>query len=163
MAFSLPEQTKADDPYFTLVFKTNSGGVRPDYGNFLKQHLSHLGIELDVIIQDWPTFVGELIAFRNFDICYIAITGSSDDPDMTGVYNENGSLNLFGYDTSMDYDPALGTGKNEWYMKQGNLIMPPDSAARIQHYWDWEDYLLDEICPMLPTFTSKILSPSISA
>ncbi len=52
----------------------------------------------------------------------------------------------------MDYNETLGTGINEWYMKQGNLIMPPDSNARIQHYWDWENYLMDKICPMLPTF-----------
>ncbi|NHJ06253.1 MAG: hypothetical protein EAX90_15610, partial [Candidatus Heimdallarchaeota archaeon] len=33
-----PAKTNAIDPFFTLVFKTNGGGVRPDYGNFLKQH-----------------------------------------------------------------------------------------------------------------------------
>ncbi|MHA1503749.1 MAG: hypothetical protein ACTSPT_01005, partial [Candidatus Heimdallarchaeota archaeon] len=52
-----PVQTDAVDPFFTLVFKTNSGGVRPDYGNFLKQHCARIGINLDVIVQDWPTFV----------------------------------------------------------------------------------------------------------
>ncbi len=40
-------------------------------------------------------------------------------------------------------------------MKQGALIMPPDSAARVNHYWDWEDYLMDEICPSLPLFTGS--------
>jgi len=150
-----PTKTNAIDPFFTLVAKTNGGGVRPDYLNFLKQHLARIGINVDVIVQDWPTFVGELVAFRDFDICYVALTGGGADPDFTGVYNENGSLNLFGYDTSMDWDDELGTGLNEWYMKQGNLIMPPDSEARVQHYWEWEQYLMDKILPLQPTFAPK--------
>lgn len=151
-----PAQTDAVDPFFSLVFKTNGGGVRPDYGNFLKQHLARIGISVDVIVQDWPTFVGELIAYRDFDICYVALTGGGADPDFTGVYNENGSLNLFGYHTDMDYNETLGTGVNEWYMKQGNLIMPPDSTERVQHYWEWEQYLMDKILPCQPTFAPKV-------
>ncbi len=151
-----PAKTNAVDPFFTLVFKTNGGGVRPDYGNFLKQHLARIGINVDVIVQDWPTFVGELIAYRDFDICYVALTGGGADPDFTGVFNENGSLNLFGYHTDMDYNETLGTGLNEWYMKQGNLIMPPDSTERVQHYWAWEQYLMDKILPCQPTFAPKV-------
>ncbi|NHJ87459.1 MAG: hypothetical protein FK734_18505, partial [Asgard group archaeon] len=146
---------KTIDPFFTLVAKTNDSGARPDYLNFMKQQLAQIGINVDVIIQDWATFVGELIAFRDFDLCYVALTGGGLDPDMTGIYNENGSLNLFGYNTDMDYDVTLGTGINEWYMREGNLIMPPDSEERIQHYWEWEQYLMDKICPMLPAFAPQ--------
>ena len=137
--------------YFTLVAKSNYG-ARIDCLMLIKQQVARIGINLDVIVQDWPTFVGELIAFRNFDLCYVALSGGGFDPDFTGIYNENGSLNLFGYHTDMDYDPKLGTGKNEWYMRQGNLIMPPNSQERIQHYWDWEQYLMDKILPLQPTF-----------
>lgn len=138
------------ESYFTLVAKTHSGDVSVDYLNLIKQQLAQIGINLEVIIQTWPEFVGELLVFRNFDLCSVAIDLQDRDPDMTGVYNENGSLNLFGYHTDMDSDDALGTGKNEWYMHQGNLIMPPNSEERIQHYWDWEQYLMDEILPMKP-------------
>ncbi|MHA1186251.1 MAG: ABC transporter substrate-binding protein [Candidatus Heimdallarchaeota archaeon] len=150
-----PMQTGAIKPYFTLVFKTNSGGVRPDYGNFLQQQCARIGIKIDVIITWWGNWLGELIAFRDFDICYVALSGGGADPDFTGVYNENGSLNVFGYHIDMDYDKTLGTGKNEWYMRQGNLIMPPDSEERVQHYWDWEQYLMDKILPCQPTFAPK--------
>ena len=154
---TIPIQAKAPEPYFTLVFKTNGGvdGVRFDYGNFLQQQCARIGINVDIIISGWPTFVGELIAFRNFDICYVALTGSGADPDFTGVYNENGTLNLFGYHTEMDYNKTLGTGINEWYMQQGQLIMPPDSEERIQHYWNWQQYLMDKILPCQPTFAPK--------
>ncbi|MHA1503372.1 MAG: ABC transporter substrate-binding protein [Candidatus Heimdallarchaeota archaeon] len=93
--------------------------------------------------------------YHNYDITYVGFLGGGTDPDFTGVYNENGSLNLFGYDVSMDYDPALGTGKNEWYMSQGALMMPPFSEARIQHYWDWQQHLMDNLCPMLPMFAAS--------
>ena len=141
-----PAKTNAVDPFFTLVFKTNGGGDRPDYGNFLKQHCARIGINVDVIVQDWPTFVGELIAFRDFDVCYVALTGGGTDPDFSGVYDENGSLNCFGYNTDMD------DGLNEWYIVQGNLIM---NDSRVQHYWDWEQYMMDKILPCQPTFAPK--------
>ncbi|MHA1355801.1 MAG: ABC transporter substrate-binding protein, partial [Candidatus Heimdallarchaeota archaeon] len=140
--------------YFTLVAKANFG-IRVDYLMLVKQQVARIGINLDVIGLDWATMVGELIAFRNFDLCYIALTGGGADPDFTGVYDENGSLNLFGYHTDMDYDDALGTGTNEWYMRQGNLIMPPNSEERVAHYWEWEQYLMDKILPCQPTFTPK--------
>ena len=150
-----PIKTDAAEPVFTLVAKTNGGGVRPDYLNFLKQHLARIRINLDVIVQDWPTFVGELIAFRDFDICYVSLGGGGADPDFTGIYDENGSLNLFGYHTSMDWDEDKGTGLNEWYMKQGTLIMPPDSEERVQHYWAWQQYMMDKILPLAPTYSPK--------
>ncbi len=120
----------------------------------IDQQLSQIGIDLNVRYADWPEFVGELIAYRDFDITYIGLTGCGGDPDFTGVYNENGSMNVFGYDTSMDWDDELGTGKNEWYMDQGLLIMPPNSEERIQHYYDWQEHLMDNILPIFPTFTS---------
>ncbi len=143
----------ASEPVFTLVAKTHADGtVRPDYLNFLKQHLARIRINVDVIIQDWPTYYGELLFFRDFDLFCFGLNGSGADPDFTGVYDENGTLNMFGYHTSMDSDNnTLGTGENEWYMVQGTLIMPPDSEERVQHYWAWEQYLMNEICPMKPT------------
>jgi len=142
--------------YFSLVAKTNYGGVRPEFLYILHDELLDIGINLTVITQDWPTFAGELLAFRDFDICYYDLTGGEGgDPDFNGLYNEEGFLNLFGYDTSMDWDEDPGTGINEWYMQQGKFIVPPDSGERIQHYWDWEQYLMTNLLPMQPTFASK--------
>jgi ABC-type transport system substrate-binding protein len=150
-AFAIqPTHVTSASPFFTLVAKTSAGGDWPDYLNFLNQHLSRIGINVNVQILDWPAFVMELMAFRDFDIALVGIGGGGADPDFTGVYDENGSLNLFGYHTSMDYNETLGTGLNEWYMKQGTLIMPPDSQERVQHYWEWEQYFMDKICPLLP-------------
>ena len=148
--------TDSVGPFFTLVFKTNGGGVRPDYGYLLRDQLARIGIHLEVIIQDWPTFVGELIAFRDFDICYVDLLIGGASLDYNGMFSDYYSpLNIFGYDTSMDWDEELGTGKNEWYIREGTQIMPPNSQERIQHYWAWEDYLMDKILPLQPTFNTK--------
>ena len=148
-----PRETKSVAPAFTLIAKTHQEGLGPIYLNYVKTYLERIGINLEIHLQDWPTFVGELIAFRDFDICYVGLTDSRSDPDFTGVYNENGSLNLFGYHTSMDWDENLGTGINEWYIREGAVILPPNSEERVQHYWAWQRYLMNEIVPCLPMFT----------
>ncbi len=149
-------ESEAVEPIFTLVYKTNDQGVRLDYGNFLKQHLARIGINVEIIVLDSIlSFTCEYLGELDYDIIYLSLSGGGADPDFTGIYNENGSLNVFGYRTEMDYNETLGTGVNEWYMRQGRLIMPPDSSERVQHYWAWEQYLMDEICPMLPTFAPK--------
>jgi ABC-type transport system substrate-binding protein len=154
-AYTYADVVKESDnePFFSLVAITNGGGVHSDYLNFLQQHLARIGINVDIRILDRPLFIMELLVYHNYDICYIAFSSGTPDPDMSGMFSENGSLNLFGYDTSIDYDEEKGTGLNEWYLQQGNLITPSDSQERIQHYWDWEQYLMDKILPCQPAFT----------
>ncbi|MHA1212518.1 MAG: ABC transporter substrate-binding protein [Candidatus Heimdallarchaeota archaeon] len=149
-----PEKIEAIPTFFTLKALSRSGTIADTF-YLIDQQLSRIGIDLDIVIVDWSTFIGELLGGYNFDMLLFGLSGGGVDPDFTVVYSENGSLNLFGYDTSMDWDECLGTGLNEWYMKQGTLIMPPDSEERVQHYWAWQQHLMDKICPMLPTFTSK--------
>ncbi len=140
--------------FFTLVAKTNGGGVRPDYLNLLKQHLARISINLNIQILEWPVFLNELLVSHDFDIMYIAIGPISDDPDMLHVFGE-GPYNAFCYEQSLDWNDTLGQGMNQWYLEQGRLIMPPDSQERVEHYWAWEQYLMDEILPMVPGFCSS--------
>lgn len=149
-----PQGAQAIEPFFTLVAKTGDS-VGADYLNFVSQHLGRIGINVDVQVLDWPTFVAELVAFRDFDIFNVGFRGGGVDPDWSGVYDENGSLNAFGYHTSYDYNETLGTGLNEWYIKEGNLIMPPDSEDRVNHYWAWEQYMMDKVCLMKPLFSPR--------
>jgi len=135
--------------FFTLR-TINNGGYAIDYFYEISQQLDKIGISLDNVVLDWSNFVNQLITAHNFDLVFLGLSGDWIDPDFTGIYDENGPLNLFGYDISMDYNESLGTGLNEWYMQQGRLMMPPNSQERIQHYWAWEQYLMDKICPLLP-------------
>lgn len=147
-----PLKTEAVPYHFVIEALAHQG---LDYFNFFKQQLARCGIQLDIRVVDWSTYINEILIQRNFDITYIGLYGGGLDPDFTGIYNENGSLNISGYDTSMDWDEDLGTGKNEWYMREGTKIIPPNSPERVQHYWEWQNYYMDNLCPQLPAFTPK--------
>lgn len=149
----LPRETKSIPTFFTLKAITHNEGLGPIYLNYVKTYLEHLGINLDIHLLDWSTFVSEILTVRDFDICYMSFADPKGDLDFTDVYQENGSFNIFGYNTSMDWDDDLGTGVNEWYLREGPKIMPPNSPERIQHYWAWQQYLMDNIVPCIPMFT----------
>ncbi|MHA1435811.1 MAG: ABC transporter substrate-binding protein [Candidatus Heimdallarchaeota archaeon] len=145
-----------DEPFFTMILKFKDGVYHhANYGNLIKQQLARIGINVDIIITGGP-WTPLLLSLRTADIGLMELqTTNNADPDFTGVYNENGSLNVFGYHTSMDSDDCLGPGKNEWYMRQGNLIMPPNSEERIEHYWEWEQYLMTDLLLCQPLFNKK--------
>lgn len=141
------------DPLFTLRAMTNDNPDRMQYLYELQSDLEEIGIAVDVEIVDWGTFITSFLGDEpTFDLCYIGLSGRDYDPDSTDIYDENGSLNLFGYNTTMDYNETLGTGLNEWFIQQGKLIVPPNSLERVQHYWDWQNYMMDEILLSIPGF-----------
>lgn len=142
------------DYFFTLVAKTNTDGNRPDYLNFLRQYLERIGINLRIINLEWPIFLNEVLLFHDYDVMFIGLAPLSDDPDMLYVFNDQNAYNTFGYDRTMDWNETLKNGMCQWYLEQGRLIMPSNSEERVKHYWDWEQYLMDKIVPMLPTFTA---------
>ncbi|MCK5047594.1 MAG: hypothetical protein KAS22_13495, partial [Candidatus Heimdallarchaeota archaeon] len=84
LSVSLPVKSKSFGDFFTLKGLTSGGGVRPDYLGMMKNHLSQIGINLDVVNVDWATFVGELITFHNYDLVYLGLSGGGADPDFTG-------------------------------------------------------------------------------
>ncbi|NHJ48944.1 MAG: hypothetical protein FK733_14255, partial [Asgard group archaeon] len=149
-----PGVEAAATTFFTLTYKAYASNPYPDYANFVKQHLARIGINVDIVIEDWGAFLDTLLGTRDFDITNIGFGGGG--ADFFGLpgdaFRENSSLNCFGYDITMDFDEELGTGLNEWYLLQGNLILPPDSEERIQHAWDWADYMQSELLPMKPLF-----------
>ena len=149
-----PGVEAATTTFFTLTYKAYASNPYPDYANFVKQHLARIGIEVNIVLEDWGAFLDTLTGSHDFDITNIGFGGGG--ADFFGLpgsaFRENSSLNLFGYDITMDYDEDLGTGLNEWYIMQGNLILPPDSEERIQHAWDWQDYMQTNLLPMKPLF-----------
>jgi len=146
--YSASTSKAAVEPIATLTYKTNGGGFRPDYGLYIAQYLSELGIKVNVKVEEWIVFVGTLTVTYDFDLSFVGLTGGGADPDLTGVYNENGSLNMFGINTKMPYG-----AENEQMMKEGVLIM--DLEERQQHYYEWQQLIMDKILPMLPFFSPR--------
>ncbi|MHA1352032.1 MAG: ABC transporter substrate-binding protein [Candidatus Heimdallarchaeaceae archaeon] len=140
-------ETSIQDYFFELVYKTNGGGFRPDYGNYIAQSLSEIGIKVNVIVEEWIVFVGTLLNTHDFDLCFVGLVGGND-PDMTNLFSEKGSLNMFGINTQIPYG-----AENEQMLDEGVRIF--DFAERQQHYYDWQQLIMDKILPMLPFFSPR--------
>lgn len=145
------KNTESIDPFFTLVAK----GFTPTQMDILfliKQQLARIGINLDVLWVDVPD--GDTTKIRNYDLTIIEFRNYMlDDPFFADFYSENGTINVSGYETSIDWDEELLTGKNEWYIQTGLQMTPNDSQDRMNLCWEWQNYLLDDVLPCLPLFT----------
>ncbi len=147
-AFNAQTSQAAVEPLANLVFKTNGGGVRPDYGLYIAQYLREIGIEVEVKVEEWTVFIGTLLLTRDFDMGIVGLSGGGSTPDMFDCYGEAGSLNMFGIDTVMPYG-----NDSENYQIDGVTIV--DLEQRQQHYYDWQQLMMDKIVPMLPLFAPR--------
>ncbi len=146
--FNANVQVQGADAIANIVFKTNGGGVRPDYGLFIAQYLRDLGIEVEVKVEEWSVFVGTLILTHDFDIGVVGLSGGGASPDMRDVYAEGGSLNLFGLGPDLPYG-------NQSEQMQDIGVTITDLDARQQHYYDWQQLMMDKLIPILPLFSPR--------
>jgi len=144
--------TTANDHFFTIVLKARDHQLHQSFALHLGWQLQQIGIAVDTFFLDFAAYVQEILSFRDYDIIHFSAPLSDRDPDMTNLFGENSSMNIINYDTSLDYNSSLGTGTNQWFLEAGKIITPPNSQERIQHYWDWEQYLMDKITPAVLGF-----------
>ena len=131
-----------------LVFKTNGGGYRPDYGLFIAQYLRDIGIDVEVKVEEWSVFVGDLVATHDYDLGCVALTNGGSTPEARSVYTEDGSLNLFQLTEDMPYG-------NESEEMQDLGVTLIDLEERQQLYYDWQQLMMDKIVPLLPMFSPR--------
>ncbi|MGC9779727.1 MAG: hypothetical protein HZR80_10835 [Candidatus Heimdallarchaeota archaeon] len=101
------------EPFFSLVAIACSSSYGMDYLNLIKQQVARIGITIDVVVFDWTVFGQEFLIYRDYDLLFYEFNDMPYDPYYSEAYSENGSLNMFGYHTSMDWDDELQTGRNE--------------------------------------------------
>ncbi len=147
-AFNANNSQAAVEPLANLVFKTNGGGVRPDYGLYIAQYLREIGIEVEVKVEEWTVFIGTLLLTRDFDLGVVGLAGGGSSPDMYDCYGADGSLNMYGITKEMPYG-----NKSENMQIEGVTIV--DLEQRQQHYYDWQQLMMDKIVPMLPLFAPR--------
>ena len=145
--------TALPDTLFNITAMTNTG-IRSDYLKYAQSDLAEIGINIELQNLSWTDFVNQLTALREYDLCYVGIAEIMLN-GIEGLYTEDGSLNLFNYEEMMDWETSLGAGLNEWYIRMSELINPPDSGSRINHIWEWQQYLMDELLLLLPGFGSQ--------
>lgn len=149
--------TNSIEPFFTLVAK-GFNSRHMDYLNLMKQQLDRIGIHLDIQLFDWDEvkFLGFLVILRDMDLMIMDIYDFWElDPFLSDFFAENGSMNFIGYRTEADWDEELGTGRNEWYIDNGLQMISNDSQEQINHCWEWQHYIMNELLPCLPLFAHK--------
>jgi hypothetical protein len=85
---------------------------------------------------------------RDFDIGVVGLSGGGASPDMYDVYGADGSLNMYGITREMPYG-------NESENMQIEGVTISDLEARQQHYYDWQQLMMDKIVPILPLFAPR--------
>ncbi len=135
--------------FFEIELVTNGGGVRPDYCLLIAQQLREIGIKVNVKVLEWTVYVGILITTHDFEMNVIGLSGGGASPDLRDIYSEEGSLNMFGIDTIMPYG-----SESEQMQIEGVTIT--DLALRQQHYYDWQQLMMDKIIPLVPLFSPRL-------
>jgi ABC-type transport system substrate-binding protein len=138
---------EAGNTFAFLVLKTNGGGVRPNLGLYVAQYCREIGINIQVKTVEWAMFVGELLATHNYDLAIVSWSGMMN-PDMSSCFMEYGSRNLFAIRSDIPY-----IYESDQMLKEGVMII--DESLRQQHYFDWQQLLMDKIIPILPLYTNR--------
>lgn len=131
-----------------LVLKTNGGGIYPDYGLFVAQQLRKLGIEVEVTIEEWATFVGTLCITRDFDLGIRTFDFSTLDPDPTKHFSVASDMNYEGLEYDMPY-----VNESEELIQQA--LSNTNLTQRTETYIEWSNLVMDKIVPVLPLFNER--------
>ncbi|MHA1126928.1 MAG: ABC transporter substrate-binding protein [Candidatus Heimdallarchaeota archaeon] len=167
---NVPVAEAKQEPFFSLIASAVENSYNMPRFFLLQEQLKEIGINLEFGHFCWIGCIQGGYFQSYFDIGFVNLyyedfsnalyVASQKDkirgyPDFYSMYGENGSGNYAGYKTSMDFDKDLQTGKNEWYLNEYQKMFPFNSIERIQHYWDWQNYLMDKILPCYPTAAIK--------
>ena len=139
----------------TLTVKIRENDGSEEFFLIIQNALTRLGINLDIQKLSYYNFMLEILTTRNYDLGYMSLIGSANDPDMLDYFSELGFLNMICYEESIDYSEEYEMGENEWYLEHGLEITPINSTERITHYWNWQEYFMSEILPCQPMFIFK--------
>jgi len=136
------------EPIANLTFKTNGGGVRPDYGLYIAQYLRDIGIEVEVKVEEWVVFLGTLFLTHNYDLGVVTLGGGGATPGARDVWMEAGSLNIFGLGPDLPYG-------NQSEVMQDLSVTLVDPVERQALLYDWQNLMMDKIIPILPLYSSR--------
>ncbi|MHA1691690.1 MAG: hypothetical protein ACTSU7_08630 [Candidatus Heimdallarchaeaceae archaeon] len=136
--------TAENEEFATLTLLVNNNTNREIALN-IKENLQNVSI---TVILDYEAsfveFINRLFD-RDFDLAVVGMSGSTDNPDVSAIYTENGSMNIFGINTSIPY-----CNESENMLIDGKEIL--DLTERQFHYFNWQQLCMDKIVPILPLF-----------
>lgn len=124
----------------------------PDLMVFIQDQLKQINIDVDIIVFNTPPWFYEIKPkyFRLHDLYLVQFDLSELKPDFSNLYSENGSSNLWGYDSSYDFNKSSNRGLNEYYLNQIKEFYLYNRDESLNSCYLWQDYLMDQILPCVP-------------
>ncbi len=133
--------------FANFVLMVEGGGVMPDYGFYIAQYLGDIGMNIEVKTEEWSVFPG-IPSLPSFDMRIVDFEDDGDSPDMREYYTDGGSKNIF------LLAPDIPYGALSEQMQQEGINIT-DLNQRQQHYYDWQELMMDKIVPMLPLYAQR--------
>jgi len=150
--------SEGKDYHFTLTAKIYGWTDASTVFQLLKPQLDMININLEVIkvglYPPWENLQDPDYS-PNYDLVYASFSIDHSDPDYSEFYSQQGMYNIFRYNSQMDWSNEYSSGINEWYLNNGTNIYPINSEERRQHYFEWQNYLMDEILPSMPVASKQ--------
>ncbi len=133
------EQLLAEAGYpgggFTLNFYTNENPIRIRLGEILQQQCARVGINVNVVIEEWGAYLTRIQETDDFDIFILGWSGQLDpDRAMIRQFHTDGSNNYGKFsNTRLDY-----------LLDYGRLI-DPESQESIDVYREAQEIVVNEV------------------
>ena len=130
----------------SLVIETVPDSPLYNYAVLISHYLREIGIDSVIRTRDKLVDVNGLYLFP--DLAILKIEDDSSSPDMREYYTQEGIMNSFRLDRDMPYG-------NQSESMQEDGISITNLELRQQHYWEWQELMMDRLIPMLPLFSSR--------
>ncbi|MHA1303099.1 MAG: ABC transporter substrate-binding protein [Candidatus Heimdallarchaeaceae archaeon] len=115
-----------------------------EYASTIRTNLGEIGIDVSVKSSDYATFLDKVIINRDFDLAILEFEMDAA-PHLEIMFKENASLNIFNYKSVYDDNYVI----NRLEEAEHEL----DFSIRRNIYFDIQDYLMDNVVPLIPLFT----------
>lgn len=139
VATSSQKATARVEPFITLQIKTNAGNNnREQYGLYIQQDLAAIGIEVELLYEEWGVFLGDV--FGGDTQGFILGWGGGIDPDWSSIYDSESAMNIY----------FLNDTHNDELLDEGLVTI--DITERKAVYDEWQEYFMTDLLAIIPIY-----------
>jgi len=128
-----------------LTLRVPGGSIIADYGLYIVRDLRDLGVEVQVQMQEWLQFVGQVLYTHDYDMFILSGSGPPSNIELAHVY-EPPYTSPYNLDLSIPYFQEA-----ECLLNESKYEM--DFIKRKTYLDQWQDLVMDKILYQLPLFS----------